>query len=113
MRLQRLTGLERDKIINEFEELLKKIDWYKQILGDEKIVLKIIRDEFEEIREQYGDDRRTEIIEAPDEILPEDMIARENMVVTITHAIAIWASGSLGSNETASAASSKASSCRS
>ncbi len=85
MRLQRLTGLERDKIIAEYNELMSQIAWYKKILGDEKIVMKIIRDEFEEIIEKYGDERRTEIIEAPDEILPEDMIAQEEMVVTVTH----------------------------
>ncbi len=85
MRLQRLTGLERDKIIAEYTELMSQIAWYKEILADEKIVMKIIRDEFEEIIEKYGDERRTEIIEAPDEILPEDMIAQEEMVVTVTH----------------------------
>jgi DNA gyrase subunit A len=85
MRLQRLTGLERDKIIAEYEELMKEISRFKEILGDENLVMKIIRDEFEEIIEKYGDERRTEIIEAPDEILPEDMIAQEEMVVTVTH----------------------------
>jgi DNA gyrase subunit A len=85
MRLQRLTGLERDKIIAEYEELMSQIAWFKEILGDEKIVMKIIRDEFVEIIDKYGDERRTEIIEAPDEILPEDMIAEEEMVVTVTH----------------------------
>ncbi len=85
MRLQRLTGLERDKIINEFEELQAKISYYLQVLGDESMVMQIIKDEFIEIRETYGDERRTEIIEAPDEILPEDLIAQEDMVVTITH----------------------------
>jgi len=55
------------------------------ILGDEKQVLKIIREEFDEIKEKYGDERRTEITEAPDEILPEDMIAQEEMVVTVSH----------------------------
>jgi DNA gyrase subunit A len=85
MRLQRLTGLERDKIIAEFNELQAKITYYQQILHDEHLVISIIRTEFEEIKEQYGDDRRTEIIEAADEILPEDMIIQEDMVVTITH----------------------------
>jgi DNA gyrase subunit A len=85
MRLQRLTGLERDKIIAEYNELMSQIAWFKEILGDEKIVMKIIRDEFVEIIDKYGDERRTEIIEAPDEILPEDMIAEEEMVVTVTH----------------------------
>ncbi len=85
MRLQRLTGLERDKIINEFEELQKKITYFKQVLNDEVLVMQIIKDEFIEIKESYGDERRTEIIEAPDEILPEDLIPQEDMVVTVTH----------------------------
>ena len=85
MRLHRLTGLEREKIISEFEELSKQIAWYKEVLHDETLVMKIIRDEFLEIKEQYGDARRTEIIEAPDEILPEDLIPEEEMVVTVTH----------------------------
>ncbi len=85
MRLQRLTGLERDKIIEEYEELMRQVVRFKEILADEKQVLKIIREEFEEIREKYGDERRTEITEAPDEILPEDMIPQEEMVVTVSH----------------------------
>ncbi|OKY73608.1 MAG: DNA gyrase subunit A [Desulfobulbaceae bacterium DB1] len=85
MRLQKLTGLEREKILNELAELLEKIAWYKKVLADESLVMSIIRDEFVEIREQYGDERRTEIIDAPDEILPEDMIQQEDMVVTVTH----------------------------
>ncbi len=85
MRLHRLTGLEREKIVNEYEELMKQIAWFKQVLADQNLVMKIIRDECTEIIEQYGDERRTEIIEAPDEILPEDMIMQEEMVVTVTH----------------------------
>jgi len=85
MRLQRLTGLERDKIINEYNEIMEKIAWFNQVLSDENLVRQIIRQEFEEIREQYGDARRTEIIDAPDEILPEDLITQEDMVVTVTH----------------------------
>ena len=85
MRLHRLTGLEREKIVNEYEELMRQITWFKQVLADQALVMKIIRDEFTEIIEQYGDERRTEIIEAPDEILPEDMIMQEEMVVTVTH----------------------------
>jgi DNA gyrase subunit A len=85
MRLQRLTGLEREKITNEFEELLRQIAWLKEVLADESRVMQIIRDEFTEIKEQYGDERRTEIIEAPDEILPEDLIQVEEMVVTVSH----------------------------
>jgi len=85
MRLHRLTGLEREKIVSEYEELMRQITWFKQVLADQHLVMKIIRDEFSEIIEQYGDERRTEIIEAPDEILPEDMIMQEEMVVTVTH----------------------------
>ncbi|OQX12064.1 MAG: DNA gyrase subunit A [Desulfobulbaceae bacterium A2] len=84
MRLQRLTGLERDKILAEYEELVKKITWYRQVLADDALVLGIVRDEFIRIRDEYGDERRTEIIDSPDEILPEDLIAPEEMVVTIT-----------------------------
>ncbi len=84
MRLQRLTGLEREKIIQEYNEIMAKIAYYKEVLADEKLVMKIISDEFLEIKEQYGDERRTEILEAPDEILPEDMIAQEEMAVTVT-----------------------------
>ena len=86
MRLQRLTGLERDKIINEYNEIMDRIAWLKKVLADDAMVMQIIRDEFEAIREQYGDERRTEIIDAPDEILPEDMITPEEMVVTVSHA---------------------------
>jgi len=85
MRLQKLTGLEREKIISELNELLEKIAWYKKVLSDENQVMKIIRDESLEIKQMYGDERRTEIIDAPDEILPEDMIQQEDMVVTVTH----------------------------
>ncbi|MDA8161159.1 MAG: DNA gyrase subunit A [Desulfobacteraceae bacterium] len=85
MRLQRLTGLERDKIIAEYNELLEKIRYYHQILNDESLVMSIIREEFVEIKGLYGDARRTEIIEAADEILPEDLIIQEDMVVTVTH----------------------------
>ena len=85
MRLQRLTGLERDKIINDYKEIMIEIDRLKSILADERLVMKIIRDEFVEIKETYGDERRTEIIDAVDEILPEDMITPEDMAVTVTH----------------------------
>ncbi len=85
MRLQRLTGLERDKIIKEYNEIMERIGWLKKVLADDSMVMQIVREEFEGIREQYGDDRRTEIIDAPDEILPEDMITPEEMVVTISH----------------------------
>ncbi|WP_456385017.1 DNA gyrase subunit A [Desulfolithobacter sp.] len=86
MRLQRLTGLERDKIIKDYEEILERIAWYRKVLADDNLVIQIIREEFEKIREEYGDERRTEIIDAPDEILPEDLITPEEMVVTVSHA---------------------------
>ncbi|WP_446011607.1 DNA gyrase subunit A [Candidatus Electrothrix sp.] len=85
MRLQKLTGLERDKIIQEYTEIMERIAWLKDVLADDALVMNIVREEFEAIREQYGDERLTEIIDAPDEILPEDMITPEEMVVTISH----------------------------
>lgn len=85
MRLQRLTGLEREKIVADYNEVLNEIEKLKRILNDEKLVMAIIREEFLEIRETYGDDRKTEIIDAVDEILPEDLIVPEDMVVTVTH----------------------------
>jgi DNA gyrase subunit A len=85
MRLQRLTGLERDKIINDYQEILVEIERLRKILNDESLIMHIVKDEFVEIIEQYGDERRTQIIDATDEILPEDLIAPEDMAVTITH----------------------------
>ncbi|MBW1679662.1 MAG: DNA gyrase subunit A, partial [Deltaproteobacteria bacterium] len=84
MRLQRLTALEREKIIEEYQELLKQIEQYKQILGNERLVLEIIIEELGEIKEKYGDARRTEIIDKTEEISLEDMIVEEDMVVSIT-----------------------------
>ncbi len=85
MRLQRLTGLERDKIVKDYEEVIATINWLKKVLANDDLIIKIVREEFEKIRDEYGDERRTEIIDAPDEILPEDLITPEEMVVTITH----------------------------
>jgi len=85
MRLQRLTGLEREKIARDYKEILVEIKRLTAILNDEKLVMNIIKEEFLEIREQYGDERKTEIIDAVDEILPEDLIAPEDMAVTVTH----------------------------
>jgi DNA gyrase subunit A len=84
MRLQRLTGLERDKIIEEYENILKDIARYEEILGSERLVLNIIKEELAFIKETFGDARRTEIVEATQEITREDMIAEEDMVVTIS-----------------------------
>ena len=85
MRLQRLTGLEREKIVRDYEEILEKIKWYREVLADDSLLVQIVREEFEKIRDEYGDERRTEIIDEPDEILPEDLIAPEEMVVTVSH----------------------------
>ena len=85
MRLQRLTGLEREKIEEEYAELLQKIAEYKAILADEGLVLKIIHDELEEIKQKYGDERRTEITSSENEILDEDLISREDVIISITH----------------------------
>jgi DNA gyrase subunit A len=85
MRLQRLTGLEREKILREYTEVVQEIQKLKEILGDENLIMKIIKDEFVLLKEQYGDERRTEIVDATDEFLPEDLIAPEDMAVTVTH----------------------------
>jgi DNA gyrase subunit A len=84
MRLQRLTGLEREKILNEYESILKDIARYKKILSDERFVLNIIKDELTQIKEEFGDRRLSEIVEATSEISIEDMIVEEDMVVTIS-----------------------------
>ncbi|PID75175.1 MAG: DNA gyrase subunit A [Deltaproteobacteria bacterium] len=85
MRLQRLTGLERDKIVRDYEEILAEIQRLKEILDSEVLVMNIVKDELLEMKEIYGDERRTEIVDATDEILPEDLIAPEDMAVTVTH----------------------------
>ncbi len=85
MRLQRLTGLERDKIINEYTETLKEIERLKAILGSEALVSKIIKDELTEVRTKYADARRTEINEETKEITIEDLITEEEMVITLSH----------------------------
>ena len=85
MRLQRLTGLERDKIEAEYAELQKLIAYYKAVLADEGMVLGIIKDEILEIKRKYADERRTEISALDGEIDMLDLIAEEDMVVTLTH----------------------------
>ncbi len=86
MRLQRLTGLERDKIIAEYEEVLKEIARLTEILGSDALVMKIIRDELLAIKAEYGDERRTEIVSQVSDIDIEDLIKDEEMVITISHA---------------------------
>jgi DNA gyrase subunit A len=85
MRLQRLTGLERDKIKEEYNELMKLIEYYRDILANEELRMDIIKDEMAEMKSKYGDERRTEIIYTSDDISMEDMIADEDVVITISH----------------------------
>src|SRR4030042_1371488 len=85
MRLQRLTGLERDKIINEYTETLKEIERLKSILASDALVSQIIKDELLEIKEKYADERKTEIVEDIGEITIEDLITEEEMVITLSH----------------------------
>jgi len=85
MRLRQLTGLEQDKLRSEFEEIKKKIEYYKQILSDLALRMKIIKEELLEVRDKYGDDRRTEVIPDAEEFNPEDFYADEDMVITISH----------------------------
>ncbi len=84
MRLRRLTGLEREKIETELAELREKIAYYKRVLGDENLVKEIIRDELLDIKRRFGDKRRTEIADEARDLDIEDLIADEDMVVTIT-----------------------------
>src|SRR5690625_7729162 len=86
MRLQRLTGLERNKIQEEYDDLLIKIAEYKAILADEEKVLEIIREELIDIKERFNDERRSEITASNlDFFEDEDLIPEENIVVTLTH----------------------------
>ncbi len=85
MRLQRLTGLERDKIKAEYAELMKIIEYYRDVLANEELRMEIIKDEMIEMKDKYGDARRTEIIYTGDDFSMEDMIADEDVVITISH----------------------------
>ena len=85
MRLQRLTGLERDKIVAQFNEIMEKIAYLQSILMDEVLRMKIIKDEMIEVKNIFGDARRTEIIHADGEINYEDLIENEDVIVTISH----------------------------
>jgi DNA gyrase subunit A len=84
MRLQRLTGLEREKINEEYEEVIKEIERLRAILGSQALIMTVIKKELKELKEAYGDARRTEIVAEEAEINLEDMIAEEDMVVLIT-----------------------------
>ncbi|RPD39717.1 DNA gyrase subunit A [Chitinophaga barathri] len=85
LRLQRLTGMERDKIREEYEEIMKLISRLKEILGDEGLRMQIIKDELEEVKKKFGDERKTEIQYLAAEMRIEDIIAEEDVVITISH----------------------------
>lgn len=84
MRLQRLTGLEREKIIEEYQAILKDIAWYEEILSSDQVVRTLIKEELLELKQEFQDPRRTKIVEDAGEISIEDMIAEEDMVVTVS-----------------------------
>lgn len=85
LRLQRLTGLEREKIEEEYQEVLKRIEWLKSVLADESKIMAIIREELSQVKEKFGDERRTTITYDMSEMNDEDLIADEDVVVTISH----------------------------
>ena len=85
MTLRRLTGLERDKIKDEYEALMKTIDYLNSILADEGLRMQIIKDELAEIKEKYGDERKTEMVHSSAEMNTEDFIEDEDVVITISH----------------------------
>ncbi|MGI6732260.1 MAG: DNA gyrase subunit A [Anaerovoracaceae bacterium] len=85
MRLARLQGLEREKIENEYEDLLKQIAWFKKVLADEDILMGIIKEELLEIKDKFGDERRTELKADSTEIDEEDLIEEETVAITLTH----------------------------
>ncbi|MDI9492298.1 MAG: DNA gyrase subunit A [Bacillota bacterium] len=85
MQLRRLQGLERKKIEEEYAELMNKIAYYKELLADEKMLMNVIKEELQEIRDKYADGRRTKIVASTEELEEEDLIAEENVVVTLTH----------------------------
>jgi DNA gyrase subunit A len=86
MRLQRLTGLERDELLKEMIELIRSILWLKKVLGEESTLLQVIKDELKAIRQAYANPRRTQIVAEAGDISIEDLIAQEDMVVTLSHA---------------------------
>jgi len=85
MTLRRLTGLERDKIKDEYAELMKTIEYLKSILADEGLRMQIIKDELSEIRQKFGDERRTQIVHSAEDMSMEDFIEDEEVVITISH----------------------------
>ncbi len=85
MRLRQLTGLEQDKLRSEYDELLKLINYLNEILANEELRMKIITDELLEVKQKFGDERRTEIVRTAEEFNPEDFYADEDVVITISH----------------------------
>jgi DNA gyrase subunit A len=85
MRLRQLTGLQQDQLHAEYEEVMKQIAYYEEILANEELLLKVIEDELREVKEKYGDPRRSEIIYASEEFNPEDFYADDEMIITISH----------------------------
>ncbi|MBN2635699.1 MAG: DNA gyrase subunit A [Prolixibacteraceae bacterium] len=85
MRLRQLTGLEQDKLRKEYDEIMAQIEEYKAILADVNLRMEIIKEELQEVKNKYGDERRTEIVPNAEEFNPEDFYADEEMVITISH----------------------------
>lgn len=85
MRLRSLTGLEREKLLSEYDELIKLINHLKEILANPELQMKVIKDELAEIKDKYGDERRTTIVHNAEEFNPEDFYADEDVVITISH----------------------------
>jgi DNA gyrase subunit A len=85
LRLQRLTGMERDKIVKEYEEIMKLITYLNTVLADKGLRMQIIKDELAEMKERYGDERRTQIVHSSDDISIEDILADDEMLITISH----------------------------
>lgn len=85
MRLRQLTGLEQDKLRGEYEEIQKMISYYKEILSNDDLCMQVIKDELIEIRDKYGDERRSEIMYSSEELNPEDFYADDEMIITISH----------------------------
>ena len=85
MRLRQLTGLEQDKLRKEYDEIMSQIEYYKKVLEDVNLRMKIIKDELLEIKEKFGDKRRSEVVPNAEEFNPEDFYADEDMVITISH----------------------------
>ena len=85
MRLARLQGLEREKLEQEYQEIMKKIAWYRKVLGDESILMNIIKEELLEIKNKYSDNRRTKIVSGDTEFDEEELIEEEDVAITLTH----------------------------